>query len=155
MVLLSRLLVDCPHPKRDMNRLHSSDYPSVTVKRKRRRSKVKRSHKNPSEQWIKAEIILKFAFNGILSLAALVALTKLLPYQFSQQAKLKEVRVEVQDTEHRVNELRDHLNRNFDPQQSRKIMQEQSPMIDPAQRRVILVEKEKDSQVAAKVTAND
>lgn len=142
MVVLSLPPVNFPHSKRDM-------------KRKHRRSKIKPSKKSPSEQWIKAEIFLRFAFNGILSLSALVALTRLLPYQFSQQAKLREVQVEVQDTEHRVNELREHLNRNFDPQQSRKIMQEHSPMIDPAQRRVILVEKEQDSQVATKMTVSD
>ncbi|MGK7944598.1 MAG: hypothetical protein AB4058_09020 [Microcystaceae cyanobacterium] len=138
-----------------MNRPYSSDSPSPKVKHKRRRSKVKSSKKTPSEQWMAAEIILKFAFNGILSLAAIAALTKLLPYQFNQQAKLREVRVEVQDTEHRVNELRDNLNRNFDPLQSRKIMQEQSQMIDPSQRRIILVEKEQDSQVAAKITPSN
>lgn len=137
---------------------------SFVPKRRSRRSRPPR--KNETESWLKAEIFLKLAFNSVLSIAAIAGLIKLLPYQFLQQQKLKEVRVEVQDTENRVNELRNHWNRNFDPQQTRKIMQEQSPMIDPNQRRIILVqedtsnpiaqpEKENTAKIAARTLEND
>jgi uncharacterized membrane protein (DUF106 family) len=79
--------------------------------------------------------------NTILSMAAIAALVKLLPYQLTQQEKLREVRMEVQSTQERVNELRNNFSRNFDPNQTRKVMQEQSPRVDPNQRRIFWVKR--------------
>jgi cell division protein FtsB len=105
---------------------------------KPRRTRQRRPAKlvsNPHKE-LSTEIKIKILANIVLSVAAIAALVRLLPYQFAQQAKLQEVRQDVQELETRVNRLRDNFSRNFDPSQMRKIMQEQSPFIEPNQRRV-------------------
>jgi uncharacterized membrane protein (DUF106 family) len=84
-------------------------------------------------------VALKLAANTVLSVIAIAALVKLIPYQLAQQEKLKEVRVEVHELETRVNQLRANFSRNFDASQAKKVMQEQSPRIDPNQRRIVWV----------------
>jgi cell division protein FtsB len=105
---------------------------------KSRRARQRRPSKPPSNshQELAAEIKIKIAANVILSLAAMAALVRLLPYQFAQQEKLVQVHQDVQEIEARVERLRDNFSRNFDPNQMRKIMQEQSLFIDPNQRRI-------------------
>ncbi|MEB3311141.1 MAG: hypothetical protein VKJ02_12995 [Snowella sp.] len=110
---------------------------SVPLKSKRRRSRPKQSIQ-PEHRWLVSEIVLKLGFNGILAVGAIAALVRLLPYQQVQQVKLHEVQMQVQETERRVSELRNKFNRNFDPQQIRKIMEEQSPRLDPNQRNIFL-----------------
>ncbi|MGK7874958.1 MAG: hypothetical protein AB4426_17155 [Xenococcaceae cyanobacterium] len=107
--------------------------PRVTPRRHRHR-------RHYSHMAVAAEITVKLLVNGVLSAAAIIALAKLLPYHLSQQAKLREVRIEVKDTETRVNQLRENFNRNFDPSQTKIVMQEQSPWVDPNQRRVVLLD---------------
>ncbi len=107
------------------------------LKSKRRRSRPKQSVQ-PEHRWLVSEIALKLGFNGILAIGAIAALVRLLPYQQVQQLKLHEVQMQVQETERRVSELRNNFNRNFDPQQIRKIMEEQSPRLDPNQRNIFL-----------------
>jgi uncharacterized membrane protein (DUF106 family) len=96
-------------------------------------------HRRRSENQHKAlmgEIAVKIIVNLVLSGVAISALVKLLPHHFLQQDKLQEVRSEVKETEVRVERLRDNFSRNFDPSQTKKVMQEQSPRIDPNQRRI-------------------
>jgi uncharacterized membrane protein (DUF106 family) len=81
--------------------------------------------------------------NGILLMGAIAALVRLLPYQQVQQAKLEEVQMQVQETQQRVAELRMDFNRSFDPQESRKIMEEQTPRLFPNLRHIILTEPSK------------
>ncbi len=85
------------------------------------------------------EITLKILANSILSVVAIVALVRLIPYQLKQQAKIQEVKQETQETQSRVSQLRQNFSRNFDPAQSRKIMQELTPKVDPNQRRIFFV----------------
>ncbi len=85
------------------------------------------------------EILLKLAVNGVLSAAAVVALTNLLPYHWTQQERLHEVRTEVRQTEKRVAQLRDSFSRSFDPSQASSVIHEQSGMTAPSQRRVVLL----------------
>lgn len=120
------VLLLCPtmKPEKIRQPLKQSPRPS-------RRYETKRVH-----QGIAIEASLKIGMNLILSIAASTALIKLLPYQEIQQAKLSEVRRAVQETEIRVDNLRNQLNRNFDPEQSKKLMQEQSYRVDPNQRRI-------------------
>jgi hypothetical protein len=106
-------------------------------KPKRRRSRQRRSR---FHQELATEIKLKLAANALLSVAAIAALLKLLPYQLTQQAKLQEVRSEVQEVAMRVEKLRSNFSRSFDPHQTKKIMQEQTPWLDPNQRRIFLVQ---------------
>jgi hypothetical protein len=74
-----------------------------------------------------------------LAIAAGTALVKLLPYGFEQQAKLQQIHSEVVLVKERVDRLQTDFDRNFDPQQTKAIMQEQSSRVDPQQRQVIWV----------------
>jgi len=64
------------------------------------------------EQYYRAkatESIIVIAVNVALSIAAIAAITKLLPYQSSQKDRLDELTTEVNSTEKRVNGLREKL----------------------------------------------
>ena len=61
---------------------------------------------------------------------------KLLPYHLSQQEKLQELRIQVQETEARVVKLREQLNKNFDPQQTKNLMEKYSSLLAPNQSRI-------------------
>ena len=89
-----------------------------------------------SYQDIKTEITIKLILSSILTVGAIAALAKLVPYHFSQQTKLKEINAQVQETEKRVAKLRAELNRNFDPHQSQNLMEEYSPRLAPNQSRI-------------------
>ncbi|MGK7955223.1 MAG: hypothetical protein AB4063_08170 [Crocosphaera sp.] len=106
------------------------------MSRQRRSRHQPVSNKHPDHQWVAKEITIKLAVNGVLSAVALFTLFKLIPYQWSQQAQLKEIRVEVEETEKRVSQLRDDFRHNFDPHKIDKVMQEQSPRLHPTQRRI-------------------
>jgi cell division protein FtsB len=112
------------HPKQQTKRRTRSDCPRGSGK---------------ADRALAIEIAIKLIANSVLSIAALAALVKLLPYQFSQQAKLQEIRLEVNETEAEVHTLRSKFNRYFDPTQAKKVMQEQSPRLDPNQRRIVLM----------------
>ena len=114
--------------------------PQTRRRRSLPRHRKKLKPRNYSNGAVAMELTAKIIVNSLLSAAAIVTLVKLVPYQLSQQTKLNEVNIEVEEAQKRVNELRDSFRRNFDPQQSRKIMQEQSPMVDPQQRRIIFIE---------------
>ena len=107
---------------------------SMSRQRRSRRQTVTKT--NPDHQWIATEITIKLAVNGVLSVVALFTLFKLIPYQWSQQAQLKEIQVEVEETEKRVSQLRDDFRHNFDPHKIDRVMQEQSPRLHPTQRRI-------------------
>jgi hypothetical protein len=95
----------------------------------------------PSRWGITAEVGLKVAVNGLLSTAAVAALINLLPYYTSQQAKLREVQSEVQQTETQVDQLQAEFSYSFDPLQARRVMQAQSGRVDPNQRQIVLIQK--------------
>ena len=95
-------------------------------------------------QDIKVEITIKLILSWILAIGALAALFKLVPYHFSQQAKLREINAQVQETEKRVAKLRAELNRNFDPQQSQNLMEEYSPRLAPNQSRIFWLNQDKE-----------
>ncbi len=64
------------------------------------------------EQYYRAkatESIIVIAVNIALSIAAIAAIAKLLPYQSSQKDRLNELTIEVNSTEQRVNGLREKL----------------------------------------------
>jgi uncharacterized BrkB/YihY/UPF0761 family membrane protein len=88
------------------------------------------------------ELAIKLSLSSVLSLAAIASLVRLLPYHFSQQAKLQELRTQVQETEARVMHLREQLSRNFDPQQTKSLMMEYSPRLAPNQSRVFWLDEQ-------------
>ena len=91
---------------------------------------------------IQVEVTIKLVLSWVLALGAIAALVKLVPYHFSQQAKLREIDAQVEETRGRVNKLREELNRNFDPQQSQNLMEEYSSRLAPHQRIVFWLERE-------------
>jgi len=113
----------------------------IAPKRKPR----KRINSNPYRV-LAVENTVKILVNGLLIVGAASALVKLLPYSISQQAKLQEISKEVSLTENRVDNLQKDLQRNFDPQQSQRIRQEQSGRVEPGQRQVIILDPAKSSQ---------
>ncbi|KJH71461.1 slr1601 family putative cell division protein [Aliterella atlantica] len=105
-----------------------------------RRKVRKRVNANPYRV-LALENTVKLFVNGLLIVGTASALVKLLPYSFSQQAKLQEITTEVNLTQNRVDNLQKDFKRNFDPQQAQKIMQEQSNRVAPGQRQVIILDK--------------
>ncbi len=95
---------------------------------------------HPQHQWVVWETIFKLSLNTILSLGAIATLIRLVPFHQEQQAKLHQIEMQVQETETRVREQRREFNRSFDPSQSRRLMQELTPRLDPHQRKIILTE---------------
>ncbi|NER35952.1 MAG: hypothetical protein F6J93_18515 [Oscillatoria sp. SIO1A7] len=89
---------------------------------------------------IAAETTAKLVANLLLSTVAISALVQLVPHYRVQQEKLEEIRAEVAQTEARVNRLRSDFGRHFDPEQTKKIMQEHTYRIDPNQKRIIFEE---------------
>lgn len=77
---------------------------------------------------VRTEIGLKLILSWAIAIAAIASLFKLVPYHLSQKAKLKELKIQVQETDARVTELRKELNKNFDPQQTQRLMEESSSL---------------------------
>ena len=108
-----------------------SNKKSATKIRKKRSSKGQATYRG-----MKAEIILKLIFSWAIALASVASVIKLLPYHLSQQAKLKELRIQVEETEARVSKLREQLNYNFDPHKTKNLMEQYSSLLAPNQSRI-------------------
>lgn len=91
---------------------------------------------------LQVEIEIKLILSSVLVLGSIAALVNLLPYHFSQQAKLREIDTQVEETEKRVAKLKTELNRNFDPQQSQNLMEEYSPRLAPHQSLIFWLDRE-------------
>lgn len=111
--------------------------------RRRQRTSVKRQPsphaklRANSDRAIAAETTVKIIANLTISVVAISALVQLLPSYQEQKQKLQEISQEVQRTENRVQRLRSEFSHNFDPQQTQKIMQEQTELQDPQQLQII------------------
>ena len=113
------------------------------LKPKSRSERRRKRYRQPDSYRIVAiETAVKILTNGVLSAAAIAALVKLLPYDQTQQAKLHEIRAEIEQTQTRVGQLREDFSRNFDPKQTKTTMKEYSPWVDPNQHKIFLVEPE-------------
>ena len=96
-----------PKPEQESRRLPQ--------KRKRRRPKQK--YKKPNYGAMTLEITLKVLVNGLISAAALTALTDLLPYHIAQKTKLEQIQQEVHKTRKQLEDLRKKFDVSFsDPQ---------------------------------------
>lgn len=105
------------------------------------RGKPKKANRNSRQRanphrGITTEIGLKLILSWIIALSAIASLCRLLPYHLTQKAKLKELRIQVQETDARVSKLREQLNHNFDPQQTKSLMEEYSSLTSPNQSRI-------------------
>ena len=104
----------------------------------RRRQKVRRqsSRRGNPYRGVTTEISLKLILSWAIAIAAIASLWRLLPYHLSQQAKLKELRLQVDETDARVSKLRQQLNHNFDPQRTQSLMEQYSSLTSPNQSRI-------------------
>ena len=103
-----------------------------------RPSRLRPKHRNHAA--LALETALKIAINCGLSAVAIVTLTNLFPYYWEQRERVQAIRTEVRDTEYKVTRLRANLNRSFDPARALNVMQEQSAMLAPDRRRIILMD---------------
>jgi len=75
--------------------------------------------------------------NILLSATAILTLIHLSHYQKDQQAKLQAIQAEVKLAVGRVNQAKAQFDRNRDPQQERRIVQEETTGIEPGQLQVV------------------
>ena len=116
--------------------MQARNIPSTPQAFRPKRNKQKKPSVLTSHQQIEFEVKIKLLVNGLLSIASIVAIAKLVPYQLSQLENLEDIRAKTEALDIEVQELRKDFNRNFDSYQTRKVMQEQSPFIAPNQRRI-------------------
>ncbi|MFK8184109.1 MAG: hypothetical protein AB8B99_12105 [Phormidesmis sp.] len=83
------------------------------------------------------ESSVKLTVNLLLATVAATTIAKLVPYYQSQHSRLTTLEDSVQVAERKNAELREQFGRNFDPAQASRIMQEQSGMGYPNQKKVI------------------
>lgn len=93
-----------------------------------------------ARQAIAVESSVKLTVNLLLAIVATTTIAKLVPHYKAQQARLSTLQTSVVDAELRNAELREQFDRNFDPAQAGRIMQEQSGMGYPNQKQVIWTE---------------
>jgi hypothetical protein len=100
-------------------------------------ARPKRISYSGARQAIAFESSVKLTVNLLLAIVAATTIAKLIPYYQSQQGRLATLQASVQVAERNNAELRSQFNRNFDPAQASRIMQEQSGMSYPNQKKVI------------------
>ncbi|MBD2195085.1 MULTISPECIES: slr1601 family putative cell division protein [Calothrix] len=122
-----------------MNAIQPSSLPVQPIQKRRVTPRPKRHLRQRSHQVMAIEATAKIAVNLAISAAAVSALMQLLPYHWLQQDKLREMRTEIKQMEGRVNALQAKFNRNFDPSQTKSIMQQQSYRVDPSQRQIVIM----------------
>ena len=117
-------------------------------RKKKRQKKVKSNSSNRTNSYrgVKTEISLKLILSWAIAFAAIASLFRLLPYHFSQKAKLEELKIQVQETDARVTKLREQLNHNFDPQQTQSLMEQYSSLSAPNQSRIYWLKDKQESQ---------
>ncbi|MDB9320070.1 MULTISPECIES: hypothetical protein [Cyanophyceae] len=122
-----------------MNASQPSRPPLQPPQQRRAVPRPKRHLRQRSYQVTALETTAKIAVNLAISTAAVSALVQLVPYHWTQQQRLREVRTEVKLMEERVESLQTEFNRNFDPQQAHSIRQQQAYRFDPNQLPVVFV----------------
>ncbi|QSJ17793.1 hypothetical protein JYQ62_02650 [Nostoc sp. UHCC 0702] len=122
-----------------MNAIQPSRPPLQPIQKRRVVPRPKRHLRQRSYRVMALETTGKIAVNFAISAVAVSALMQLLPYHWSQQEKLREIRTEVKLMQGRVNILQAEFSRNFDPQQTKSIMEQQGYRFDPNQRPVVLI----------------
>jgi len=96
-----------------MNAIQPSRPPLQPIPRRRVVPRPKRHLRQRSYQVMALETTVKIGVNVVISVAAVTALVKLLPYHWSRQAKLQEINTELRQVEARVNTLKVEFSRNL------------------------------------------
>ena len=114
----------------------------------RKLTKARRNsrHRANPHRGVTTEIGLKLILSWVIAISAIASLCRLLPYHLTQKAKLKELKVQVQETDARVSKLREQLNYNFDPQKTPSLMEEYSSLTSPNQSRIYWLQEEQKSK---------
>lgn len=121
-----------------MNALPIPQPPESPKRSRRAKSKSQvRQHRQQEHLLLAAEATIKVGVNIVISSAAIAALVQLLPYSSTQQAKLKEIQTEVKTSNARVDKLKAEFNRYFDPRQAKAIVQEQTNLAAPNQKKLV------------------
>ncbi|MEH1874082.1 hypothetical protein [Nostoc sp.] len=126
-----------------MNAIQPSRPPLQPIQKRRVIPRPKRHLRQRSYQVMALESTAKITVNLVITAVAASALSQLLPYHWSQQQKLREISTEVKQMEGHVDGLQVQFSRNFDPQETKSIMQEQGYRFDPSQRRVVLMNRDR------------
>ena len=111
-------------------------YPVQPLPRKRRRPRTK--SKTSPNQVIAVENLTKIGVNLLLATVAIVTLWQQIPRQKQQEIKLQEIQTEVSKSQARVDKLNDDLSRYFDPATGAEVMQEQTHLVLPNQRDIVI-----------------
>lgn len=104
---------------------------------------VAHSIQRKKEQYCRAkatESIIVIAVNVALSIAAIAAIARLLPYQSSQKDRLDEITTEVNSVEQRVNTLREQLPQTLNSGKSREILLRKQGLIKSNQMTIKLLD---------------
>ncbi|BAT52039.1 hypothetical protein NOS3756_09700 [Nostoc sp. NIES-3756] len=126
-----------------MNAFQPSQFPQQPTPQQRPPApRPKRHLRQRSYRLMAVESTAKIGVNVAIAAAAAAALIQLIPHHMSQQAKLREVRVEVKQMEKRVSDLQEKLSRNLDPRQANSIRQEQAFKFEPNQIPIVVTKQE-------------
>ncbi len=112
--------------------------PSPKPRPRNSRQRLQHRHQQ-MHRAIARESGIKLVVNAVLAVTAVVTLVKLVPINAAQQDKLTSLRTEVASAQQRVDRLEASFERYFDPQQTRRVMQEQGNWLNPHQVQVIWV----------------
>lgn len=126
-----------------MNAFQPSQPPLQPIQKRQVTPRPKRHLRQRSHQVMALETTVKIGVNLAIFAAAASTLTQLLPYHWLQQEKLREVRTEVKLMEGRVNTLQAEFVRNFDPRQTKTIIEQQGYKFQPNQRLIVLMNQDR------------
>ena len=120
-----------------MNAIKYNRVPVKPLPKKPTAPRPKKHLRQRAHQIMALETMVKIGVNCVLATAAISALLQLLPHHWSQQDKLRAIKISLRQTQKRVDTLQVEFNRNFDPNNARMLMQQQGYRFDPKQRNVI------------------
>ncbi|MGC1308817.1 MAG: hypothetical protein WA885_16445 [Phormidesmis sp.] len=110
---------------------------AITSGPSRHHHQPKRTPYAGARQAIVLESSVKLTVNLLLAIVATTTIAKLVPYYQSQQQRLNTLQASVQVAERKHAKLKAQFDRNFDPTQASQIMQEQSGMASPNQKKIV------------------
>jgi exo-beta-1,3-glucanase (GH17 family) len=86
------------------------------------------------------EVVTKLLTYTALSIVGGVTLVNLFSYNYAQHQKLQHLETELQDAKIRTQKVTNNLNRSFDPQAQKSVMQENTYKVAPDRLQIFLVD---------------